>query len=88
MRQDAIYMRLLNIKKLDLEDRIHVRHALISYLYSPLTGFCHEHALILYVYLPKDDPEATDSVLTVRIRFAPPFLSFSSCNLHTHETPY
>lgn len=27
------------------------------------TGFCHEHALILYVYLPNDDAE--DSVLTV-----------------------
>jgi hypothetical protein len=26
-------------------------------------GFCHEHALILYVYLPNDDTE--DSVLTV-----------------------
>lgn len=28
-----------------------------------LTGFCHEHALILYVYLSNDD---TESVLTVR----------------------
>jgi hypothetical protein len=28
-------------------------------------GFCHEHALILYVYLPDDNGE-DDSVLTVR----------------------
>lgn len=28
-------------------------------------GFCHEHALILYVYLPNDDAE--DSVLTVSL---------------------
>ena len=31
------------------------------------TGFCHEHALILYVYLPNDDHDAEDSVLTVRL---------------------
>lgn len=29
---------------------------------SYMTGFCHEHALILYVYLSSDD---TESVLTV-----------------------
>ena len=29
---------------------------------SDITGFCHEHALILYVYLSSDD---TESVLTV-----------------------
>ena len=28
-------------------------------------GFCHEHALILYVYLPNDDESAEESVLTV-----------------------
>lgn len=35
-------------------------------------GFCHEHALILYVYLPNDDTGGEDSVLTVR------FIPFSS----------
>jgi len=30
-----------------------------------IAGFCHEHALILYVYLPNDDTE--DSVLTYYI---------------------
>lgn len=30
-----------------------------------LTGFCHEHALILYVYLPNDNGD-DESVLTVR----------------------
>ena len=29
-------------------------------------GFCHDHALILYVYLPNDDTGADESVLTVR----------------------
>ena len=29
-------------------------------------GFCHERALILYVYLPNEDG-AEESVLTVRI---------------------
>jgi hypothetical protein len=30
------------------------------------TGFCHEHALILYVYLPNEHSEE-ESVLTVRL---------------------
>ena len=30
-------------------------------------GFCHDHALILYVYLPNDDDNAEESVLTVNI---------------------
>lgn len=30
------------------------------------TGFCHEHALILYVYLPSDNG-AEESVLTASI---------------------
>lgn len=30
------------------------------------TGFCHEHALILYVYLPSEDG-SDESVLTVRL---------------------
>ena len=39
--------------------------------YSSLsTGFCHEHALILYVYLPNDNGD-DESVLTVRIWFNP-----------------
>lgn len=29
------------------------------------TGFCHEHALILYVYLENEESGADDSVLTV-----------------------
>lgn len=37
------------------------------------TGFCHEHALILYVYLSGDD---TESVLTVRLH--PPNESVST----------
>lgn len=32
-------------------------------------GFCHDHALILYVYLPNDESGTDSSVLTVR----PPF---------------
>ena len=30
-------------------------------------GFCHEHALILYVYLPGADDGGEESVLTVSI---------------------
>ena len=30
-------------------------------------GFCHEHALILYVYLPSEDDETEESVLTVSL---------------------
>lgn len=37
-----------------------------------ITGFCHEHALILYVYLSGDD---TESVLTVRV--FPPLLGIA-----------
>lgn len=33
------------------------------------TGFCHEHALILYVYLSNDEAGVDDSVLTVCIAF-------------------
>ena len=38
-------------------------------------GFCHEHALILYVYLPNDDHDAEDSVLTVRLSELDPPIS-------------
>lgn len=31
------------------------------------SGFCHEHALILYVYLSNNESGAEDSVLTVRL---------------------
>lgn len=34
-----------------------------------ILGFCHEHALILYVYLPSDGGE-DESVLTVSSQFA------------------
>ncbi|MCJ1337073.1 hypothetical protein MMC09_002352 [Bachmanniomyces sp. S44760] len=30
-----------------------------------IAGFCHGQALVLYVYLPSDDPSAEESVLTV-----------------------
>jgi len=30
-------------------------------------GFCHEHALILYVYLPGADDGGEESVLTVSV---------------------
>lgn len=30
-----------------------------------MTGFCHEHALIIYVYLPNEHSEE-ESVLTVQ----------------------
>lgn len=44
-----------------------------------LTGFCHDHALILYVYLSHDDME---SVLTVSL---PPSLPPS---IHPSSTPH
>jgi len=39
-----------------------------------LTGFCHDHALILYVYLSNEDNGGDDSVLTVRLRLPFAFL--------------
>lgn len=41
------------------------RDAMLTY--CPV-GFCHEHALILYVYIPKDEDGGDESVLTVSCR--------------------
>jgi hypothetical protein len=53
------------------------RHQLFAVNDSNLrSGFCHDHALILYVYLPNDNGE-DESVLTVCGATFPPFSSSS-----------
>lgn len=37
-------------------------------------GFCHEHALILYVYLGSEEDGVDDSVLTVGVCISTPCL--------------
>ena len=48
-------------RSLHLSSRSKIQHLTCG---SCIVGFCHEHALILYVYLSGDD---TESVLTVRL---------------------
>lgn len=43
-----------------------LRSILANHKANGMSGFCHEHALILYVYLESDDG-SEDSVLTVRL---------------------
>jgi hypothetical protein len=52
-----------------VEGLLHVYDALLPSKCIVLTtlGFCHEHALILYVYLPNEHSEE-ESVLTVCFR--------------------
>lgn len=40
------------------------KHVALIYIANMVTGFCHDHALILYVYLPSEN-DSEDSVLTV-----------------------
>ena len=46
--------------------RRHEREERVLKTDDSCTGFCHDLALILYVYLPNDGDRAEESVLTVR----------------------